>query len=141
MSTRQQIVDAVLTALVTIKTANNFNSNAGRNVKELSDTPVTTFPALRVADTTAEVVTDGVEIGFHQHQMQLTVVAFETTREKAREIVEDVVALMFDNRKWSGLARWTQLDRHEIEEQQADRKFVAATMQFTITYRTALGAI
>jgi hypothetical protein len=143
MSHRETIVAAVLTALADIIKTNGYNTDAGANVAELSDTPVPTakFPALRIADGEAEVTTENVPFGFHEHALHLAVLGYATTRAAAREIVEDVVALMFANRTWSGNARWTALETHSLNEEQADKKIVVASMTFIITYRTALGAI
>jgi len=141
MSTRQTIVDAIMVQLKTITTANSYHGNAGKNARMLSDVPVTTFPAIRLSDTRAEVVRDeGVPFGFHEHRLTIGITGYDNTMEDVRDLAEDIIAVMWANRVWSGSARWTDLDEHTIEQVHADKKFCMAQLSFTVTYRTALGA-
>ena len=141
MSARQNIVTAVMTALAGIKTANGYHSNAGNNCKELSDVPVTAFPAIRVNDAQSEVVTEEIPFGFHEHRLTVIVAGYANTMQAARELAEDITAVMWEGRRWGGSARWTALNRHDITQVHAEKKYCSCELEFTITYRTALGAI
>jgi len=142
MSQRQTIITALNAACRTLKKSGGYNLDLGRNVIEWPTTPVEqwTLPALAYMDKDASIERDGVEMGFHQHNLQLEVQAFVTTPEDARKAIEDVTALLWTNRNIGG-ARWVSLESHEIDQQQAERRIVSARMTFTVTYRTALGAI
>ena len=142
MSQRQTIITALDAAFKTLKKPGGYNLNLGNNVIEWPTTPIDqwTLPALAYMDKDAGIDRDGVEMGFHQHNLMLEVQAFVTTPVDARKAIEDVAALMWANRNIAG-ARSISMESHEIEQQQAERRIVSARMMFTVTYRTALGAI
>jgi hypothetical protein len=148
MSQRQAIMTALGTALKGLTKANGYNLDLGRRLVEWPTTAVDQMqlPALMYRDGRASVgvqTEEGQPVSFGQHEHQLTVevVALVTTPADARKAVEDVTALLWANRKLGGACRWITLSAHQIEQEQADRRQVAAGMTFTISYRTPLGEI
>lgn len=148
MSARSTIMGLVETALKTLKKSASFNLNLGSNVIGWPTTPVEQMqtPALLYFDQRASVSTtaeDGgsVPFGKHEHTLNVEVAAIVNTVADARLALEDVVSLFWTNKTWGGNARWTTLVSHQIEQQQSDRRIVMASMTFSITYRTDLGAI
>lgn len=141
MSQRQSIMTALVPLFATLKKSNGYNLDLGKNVKEWAAVPIEQGTLPRVSYRDAGATVTSAEFGRHEHSLRLEVEVFTTTPEDARKGIEDVVELLWANRLLGGLTRWISLDDHQIEQQQADRKIVAALMTFTVTYRTDLGAI
>jgi hypothetical protein len=65
-------------------------------------------------------------------------VAGDTSTETARGILQDIIAAIGSDPKWGGLARWTDIDSHEINVEQAGDIVAGVLLKITVTYRTPL---
>lgn len=147
-SIRQQLVDAVDARLKTIapgvvfgdRTCASevssvfFDQNRSLNQREL--------PALVYADGDAEV--ESLEHGRYDNHLKFKLVGIctgKTPAAIARTLMQDVVACLISDRKWGGLARWTAITSHALNEELAGEIVDFISIGFTITYRTKIGEI
>ena len=144
-STRQTILTALNTALGTIKTTNGYNTNAGNTVLEWgSDLDVTDLPAISWRDLSSEIEHDGVSFNRQRHMLTVEIQFFAsaaTSPTTARSILQDIVACLWTNKTWSGLARWTSVDEHELLVDHEDNKITGGKVTCVIEYDTDLGLI
>jgi hypothetical protein len=134
---RQQLLDVMTTALKTLP-----------GVTVYTDDPPplesTVFPAIYLIDGEATVDVAGSEMG-----RQLNVLTFElkvggagrTCPAETRALMGDVVALLWINRKWGGLARMTDITAHSLELTEAARLYAVGNITASVSYLSPLGTI
>lgn len=146
---RQQIVDAIVDRLKTIIPGKVFTLDSGSYTCQSSIIDVypwrkTAFsaaelPAIRLEDADADV--EPGASGQHEHKLHLSLegaVLKSTTAAAARAMVSDVLAAIGSDVKWGGLARWTDINSHSIDLEQAGDIISGFQILITVTYRTPL---
>lgn len=152
MSIRQQLIDAIESRLRQIAPGKVFTLPGGpyscsSSIKDVCPWRKVPFslnqvPAIAFWDTDAGV-TPGPSTQ-HEHKLKIELeghVAGGTPADTARVIMNDVIACIGSDPKWSNLARWTDIDSHEISVEQSGDTIAGIMINFTITYRTPLWRI
>ena len=145
MSTRQDILTKLDTALSKIRKSQGYNTNAGLNSAEWeSKIKKETEPALVWRDLSSMVEHEDVPFSKQRHFLTVEVELVctgSTSPETAREILEDIVSCLYTNRKWGGLARWTSVDEHALNVNHDEKKITGGQVVCVIEYDTDLGNI
>ena len=142
---RQDIMEALDTALKTITKANGYKSNVGNSVFEWQPFPIDDedMPTLIYKD-----LEDDIEVVHNYALHQLTIEIFfssagETSPKITREIISDVNKCIFaqkvaatDNYFTSGLVLDIIPVSSSLDSEQADKKLIGATMMFNFFYLT-----
>lgn len=138
-SIRQQLVDAVEARLKSIATF------GGRVYPwRRTDLNPSEMPCVLLFDRTAEVGYEGVEMGKAEHRLRLELEAYgrgATTAVQARAMLAEIVAAIWQDPRWGGLARWTTIDSHELALEHADQIVGGILLNITIVYRAPLGSM
>lgn len=137
MTIRQQIINKVKERLQTILVANGYNSNLGQNVYEWRvETYAKDSPAsIEIRDISCETVL----LEAHRHRLLIEaeiVNILDTTPQKAREMIADVIKVIGVDPQWSSLAINTYPMGDTIEMQQGEKIIGGAKVSFVIEFRT-----
>lgn len=148
-SKRQQIVDAIEARLSEIAYGVTFQLPDGpytcqNTIKGVYPWHKTTFnpaqlPAIEFWDANAE--TSPGEASQHEHELPIVLQVSTVGSQPAsvaRTLMEDVIACIGANRKWGGLAYWTDITGHGLMVEKAGDIIAGAQVLFTVKYRTAL---
>lgn len=146
---RQQLVDAIETRLGLIAPGHVFQLPSGPHVCDNNILGVypwrkvpfsqAQIPAIAFWDADAPVQPGPVSQ--HEHSLKIALevhVAGNTAATTARSIMQDILAAIGSDPRWGNLARWTDIDSHEIAVDQAGDVIAGVSINFTVTYRTAL---
>lgn len=133
MTKRQQIVDAIETAL------KGVTAFGGRVYPWLRvDLPVTSLPALAVYDRSA--THDYIAQGAFDHELEVTVevlAAGKTSAAQVRNHMGDVHAAIVSDRSLGGISGNIELTASSLEMIQEGDVVAAAVMTYTVQYRTS----
>lgn len=140
VTNRQQLIDAVEARLKTI------SAFSGR-VWPWRRTPVslaTEVPCALFFDREASVVYAGVPVGFAEHRLKFEIEAYakgSTTASQARAMLGDMIAAIWQDPQWGGLARWTEIDNHELALEHTGEIVGGILLTVTIVYRAPHGSL
>ena len=141
MSTRQDILDAVETALGLILTASGYLTDAGDNVYVQRATPLddSSVPAIVIYDSeSVDADTFGEEL--HLLTLELELVASgDTADQMVRQVETDVINVVQLDPTWGGLADDTVITRNdEIQMMAVDKIMSAMALTLTVEYTTVV---
>ena len=150
MSRRQQLVDAIEARLGTIVAAQTVSIHGGtsytyqntiKGVYPWRKTPFNQgeLPAIEFWDANSE---DGPgPSGQHEHRLPIVLqvsVGGSQPASVARSLMEDIVACIGVDPRWSKLANWTDITGHGLMIEKAGDVIAGAQILFTIRYCTPL---
>lgn len=136
---RQEIITEIIYRLKEIKVSNGFLSDAGDNVLEWLQRPLTQgddLPAIIVRDTD-DNVDQGSYNATHNLKIEIDIVAShkELTIEKLREVVQDVITNIGATCE-EILNLQCTYQGSEINAEHAERLFGGARLTFVVRYDT-----
>ena len=146
---REQIMQTIEADLGAIRLGNSveldsgtyiFKSDAGHTVSLRRTTPLPEHftRAVDIRDPRCERDRERAEFGTRRHllSVEINIVAQgEAAAVTVRKILSDVVAVIAANRRWSGLADWTDTEAVETEQAQGAKPEAYATLTLTVRYR------
>lgn len=138
MTTRQQIINAVIARLQTITTGNGYSADLGSNIFE--------WPALNISKNKlpAAIVSDPVdqykEYWSSNHvdrdlRVEIELIA-KGTPDIARELAGDVLRAIGTDYTFGGLAMETEPVSIELDVKEEEYLFSGASIALTVKYRT-----
>lgn len=136
---RQQLIEAVEARLGTVAAFQGRIYPWRRTPLSLAEVPCAV-----ILDRDAAVRYEGVEMGKGEHLLTIDIEGYakgSTTAVQARSMLGDIVAAVWQDPRWGGLARWTTIDSHELALEHAEEIVGGIKVQITITYRAPLGSI
>ncbi len=140
MTTRQQIINAVIARLQTIAIANGYSADLADNVHEWPALNVSLdkMPAAIVTDPGGQIDDAGV-IGRTDHSLQVEIELIAkgaTAVADIRALVGDVLTAVGTDPEWSGLAVDTTATGVQIAVEEHKHLFAGAQIDLEILYRT-----
>lgn len=137
-SKRQIILNAIDTALKTIKIANGYETDLGNNIFEWREEPLqeSELPAAIWRDTDEPVE---FTIGAHEHKLTVEIELYAvgpTSPTILRKLIADVVKLVGANLTWSGNAEDTKPQTEDIKTEKESRRIAGALVKFEVIYTT-----
>ena len=146
-SIRQDIVDALVVRLKTLRTANGYSSNAGLTVYSWhpENLQLETIPALVINDIGDTLTPSGRDQIEHTLRIEIHgfIAAGETTDRACRELLRDIIVAVLDpeDRTLGGVCDAVQAtDGGNIQiEQQTDKTVGSVTLALSVNYRTDRG--
>lgn len=150
---RQQILDAIETRLKLIVAGKVWtlpDSTTRTSVTTVKDVypwrkvPLTPAlcPAIAIYDTTSNLE-DGT-FGSFNHALEISIIGFIASSSPisaARELASDILACIGSDHRWSGLARWSEIQNMPLDMEQAGDVVAAGEIKLTVHYRTGLWQI
>lgn len=139
---RQDLFDAVVSALRQINTGNDYRTNAGDRVFEFRDPTealqLGELPCITIRETnaSAEVLTHTV----HRYTVQFEISGHEQDQEdtpkKLREIRADILEALGADQSFGGFARYINPTSEEMNVERKGKRVGSVRMQFEIGYQT-----
>jgi len=144
-STRQQLVDAIVTRLKTITVANGYNLAIGSKVYDWRMSPLLPagLPAIEVRDGEATMSVATLDAGI-SHTLSITAVCLAsgaTAAATARKGLADIAKALQTDRTFGGLAQVFLPGSTALEVQQDNDLLAAGQYTFSLVYYTAAGEI
>ncbi len=137
---QQQIIDALITALGEISTANGYETEIGSNVSEwdIARDTVDELPAVDVRDhDTIDVSSDG---GFFNYEMPVDIIVTtsgSTSKSEARKMIYDVYAAVGSDPSFGNLADNSFPQSHEIGAEHEANLISRVVIKVLIKFSTA----
>lgn len=148
MSVRQSIVDALTTALATIRKSGGFNTDAGKNVFEWRQAELaeTNLPGIIVRDTTDPMVDEGVANKI-DHLLSVEIeghcraVVGSSAAQQVRLLAADILAALGADPTLGNLGYDLRVLATDMMVKEADKRFAVVEITIQFKYRTARWAL
>lgn len=137
---RQSIINAIKARAATILIVNGYQTNIGGNVKEwhLTQLEPADLPAILISDPNEEADIQDVNSGHYTRKLHISLdvvlVEADRTAAKARQAIEDVIAMIGKDPKWSGLARRSVPITEDVTVDKEGQQYGGAHMEFYVEY-------
>lgn len=140
MSKRQDIVNAVKTRMLTVRTANGYATEIGADQSEWNVTGKSPqeLPSHEVRDEVEEAVVDKPNSGLYERRLEITVIA-ELLEDgagatNARLALADIIKAVGVDTTWGGLAKFTLPVEERIRVAEEGQRISGVTVVFQVVY-------
>ncbi len=139
-SKRQDIVGAVKARMLTVLTANGYQTNIGADQTEwhLTAKAADALPSHEVRDAVEEAVVDKPNAGLYERRLEITIIA-ELLEEsagatQARLALADIIKAVGVDTMWGGLAKFTLPLEERIMVAEEGQRISGVTITFVVVY-------